>query len=300
MKVMVIVKATKASEAGVMPDEKLLADMGNYNEQLSKAGILISMEGLHPSSKGVRVRFSGTNRVVTDGPFTETNELIAGYWLWRVSSMAEAIDWVKRCPNPMTIDSDIEIREVFEADNFGEVFTPELREQEAAVRAQTLGLGPVKFENGRELLIAGLKQSYMFVSRDSIPSQWQRFLPHLSEIPGRIGDSSFGVCSSYRQDHGFDYMSGVEVSESVALPNGLTTLRIPAARYAVFNHCENVSTIAKTIDTICQQWLPESGLKPEAAPCIEHYRGDFNTKTGTGGIEIWIPIQKSGNEKASK
>jgi AraC family transcriptional regulator len=140
MKVMVIVKASKESEAGVMPDAKLLTDMGNYNEELAKAGILLLGEGLHPSSKGVRVRFSGTNRTVIDGPFAETNELAAGFWMWRVKSMAEAVEWVKRCPNPMLTDSEIEIRQVFEAEDFGDPFTPELREQEASLRAKTLGL----------------------------------------------------------------------------------------------------------------------------------------------------------------
>lgn len=135
MKVMVIVKATQDSEAGVMPSEQLLTEMGQYNEDLAKAGILLAAEGLHPSSKGVRVKFSGTNRSVTDGPFTETKELIAGFWLWQVESMEEALAWVKRCPNPMPGESEIEIRPVFTADDFGEEFTPELRAQEARVQA---------------------------------------------------------------------------------------------------------------------------------------------------------------------
>ena len=136
MKVMVIVKATRASEAGQLPSTELLAAMGKYNEELAQAGILLAGEGLQPSSRGARVRFSGTSRLVTDGPFAETNELIAGFWMWKVSSLAEAIEWVKRCPNPMIEDSDIEIRRVFEAEDFGDQLTPELREQEAAVRAR--------------------------------------------------------------------------------------------------------------------------------------------------------------------
>ena len=135
MKVMVIVKATKDSEAGVMPSKQLLTEMGNYNEELVKAGIMLAGEGLHPSSKGVRVRFSGKNRTVIDGPFAETKELIAGYWQWQVKSMEEAIAWVKRCPNPMPGESEIEIRPVFEAADFGEAFTPELREQEERIQA---------------------------------------------------------------------------------------------------------------------------------------------------------------------
>lgn len=136
MRVMVIVKATKESEAGEMPSTELLAAMGQYNEELVKAGVMQAGEGLHPSSRGKRVRFSGASRTVTDGPFAETKELIAGFWLWQVASMDEAVDWVKRCPNPMMSDSDIEIRPVFEADDFGEAFTPELREQEDRLRAQ--------------------------------------------------------------------------------------------------------------------------------------------------------------------
>jgi hypothetical protein len=131
---MVIVKATAESEAGVMPSTELLAAMGNYNEQLVKAGIMLAGEGLHPSSKGARVRFSGDKRTVVDGPFTETKELIAGFWLWQVRSKEEAIEWVKRCPNPMMSDSEIEIRQVFEAEDFGDSFTPELREQEDRIQ----------------------------------------------------------------------------------------------------------------------------------------------------------------------
>jgi hypothetical protein len=137
MRFMVVVKATKDSEAGVMPSEKLLADMGKYNEELVKAGVMLAGEGLQPSSKGKRVRFSGAKRTVIDGPFTETKELIAGFWLWQVRSMEEAIEWVKRCPNPFEEgESEIEIRQVFEADDFGAEFTPELRAQEERLRKQ--------------------------------------------------------------------------------------------------------------------------------------------------------------------
>jgi hypothetical protein len=136
MRVMVIIKASTDSEAGVMPSEQLLAEMGNFNEELVKAGVMLAGEGLHPSSKGVRVRFSGSQRTVTDGPFAETKELIAGFWIWKVASMQEAIEWARRCPNPMENESEIEIRPVFEAEDFGEAFTPELREQEQRLRAQ--------------------------------------------------------------------------------------------------------------------------------------------------------------------
>jgi hypothetical protein len=133
---MVMIKADENSEAGVLPDEKLLTAMGNYNEELVKAGVMLAGEGLHPSSKGARVKFSGEKRTVIDGPFIETKELIAGFWLWQVESMDEAIEWVKRCPNPMGVESEVEIRQVFEAEDFGAEFTPEAREQEARLRAQ--------------------------------------------------------------------------------------------------------------------------------------------------------------------
>ena len=137
MRFMVIVKATKESEAGVMPSTQLLTEMGKFNEELVKAGVMLAGEGLQPSSKGTRVRFSGKTRTVIDGPFAETKELIAGYWLWQVKSKEEAIEWVKRCPNPMPGESEIEIRQVFEADDFGAEFTPELRAQEERLRAET-------------------------------------------------------------------------------------------------------------------------------------------------------------------
>jgi hypothetical protein len=133
---MVMVKATKDSEDGVMPSEEMLAAMGKYNEELVKAGVMLAGEGLHPSSKGARVRFSGDDRSVIDGPFAETKELVAGYWLFQTKSLEEAIEWVKRCPNPMLEESEIEIRQVFEADDFGDEYSPELRERAERTRAQ--------------------------------------------------------------------------------------------------------------------------------------------------------------------
>ena len=136
MRFMILVKATADSEAGVMPSEQMLTEMGQFNEELVKAGIMQAGEGLHPSSKGARVRFSGKDRKVIDGPFAETKELVAGFWMWKCASLQEAIDWVKRCPNPMPGESEIEIRQVFEAEDFGAEFTPELREQEERLRTQ--------------------------------------------------------------------------------------------------------------------------------------------------------------------
>ncbi len=136
MRVMVLIKADQDSEAGVLPSEQLLTEMGAFNEELVKAGVMLAGDGLKPTSAGARVRFSGSQRTVIDGPFAETKELIAGYWIWQVESLDEAIAWVKRCPNPMGVESEIEIRPLFEAEDFGEAFTPELREQEARLRAQ--------------------------------------------------------------------------------------------------------------------------------------------------------------------
>ena len=136
MRVVVFVKANQDTEAGVMPSEQLLAEMGKYNEELVKAGIMLDGQGLHPSSKGARIKFSGPKRTVVDGPFTETKELIAGYWIWQVRSMDETIEWAKRCPNPTGAESVLEIRPIFEAEDFGAEFTPELREQEARIRSE--------------------------------------------------------------------------------------------------------------------------------------------------------------------
>ena len=137
MRFMVIVKASPDSEAGVMPDEAMLTAMGNYNEELAKAGVILAGEGLHPTSRGARVRFSGKKRTVIDGPFTETKELIAGFWIWQLNSLQEAIDWLKRCPNPHPGESEVEIRQIFEAEDFGAEFTPELRAQEDRILAQS-------------------------------------------------------------------------------------------------------------------------------------------------------------------
>jgi hypothetical protein len=136
MRFIVMVKASPESEAGVLPSQELLTEMGKFNEELVKAGVMLEGEGLHPSSKGARVKFSGSKRTVIDGPFTEAKELVAGFWVWQVRSKEEAIEWAKRCPNPTGADGELEIRQIFEADDFGAEFTPELREQEERLRAQ--------------------------------------------------------------------------------------------------------------------------------------------------------------------
>lgn len=137
MKFMVLIKADHNSESGVMPSEQLLTEMGRFNEELVKAGVMLAGEGLHPSAKGARVLFAGESRTVVDGPFAETKELVAGFWLWQCASLQEAINWVKRCPNPMSGETEVEIRQVFEAEDFGDAFTPELREQEQRLQART-------------------------------------------------------------------------------------------------------------------------------------------------------------------
>ncbi|WP_254512752.1 GyrI-like domain-containing protein [Anatilimnocola floriformis] len=290
MKVMVIVKATKDSEAGVMPGEELLTAMGNYNEELVRAGVMLAGEGLHPSSKGARVRFAGKNRSVIDGPFAETKELIAGFWLWQVKSLEEAIEWVKRCPNPHYEDCELEIRQVFAAEDFGAEFTPALREQEAALRAKTLGLEMPRFEDGKELLIAGLNERYTFETRVNIPAQWGRFCEYLGKVPGQVGQMSYGVSWNCEPKAGFDYLAGVEVSDTSQLPAGFSYVKIAAQRYAVFVHLLHVSKLPETIDTIWRKWVPDCGLAT-GEDCIERYTAEFNPATGLGGMEIWIPLK---------
>lgn len=290
MKVMVMVKASKSSEAGEMPSEKLLTAMGQFNEELANAGILLAGEGLQPSSKGVRVHFSGNRRTVIDGPFIETKELVAGYWLWRVKSMEEAIEWVKRCPNPMPEESDIEIRPLFEADDFGESFTPALREQEAAIRAKALGLGAVRFEHQEKRVIAGLNEHYTLATRGNIPMQWQRFLPYLGNIPGQKSNLAYGVCRCSGDDCSFDYLTGVEVSDTGSLPAEFSHVQLPEGRYAVFTHSGHVSLIPQTMDTIWMQWAPDCGLKLGNSPSFERITEAFDQTTGLGGIEIYLPL----------
>ena len=291
MKVMVMIKATRGSEAGEMPSEQLLAEMGRYNEELVKAGIMQAGEGLHPSSNGKRVRFSGSNRTVVDGPFAETKELVAGFWMWKVKSMEEAVEWVKRCPNPMTEDSEIEIRQVFSAEDFGEAFTPELREQEASIRAQSLGLGEPRFEQGRELLVAGIERRYTGDRRSEIPQQWEQFAPQIGKVPGQSGKIAYGVVRAMRDDRGIDYLTGVEVTDLKKLPADYRSVQIPAGRYIVFTHAGHVSEIGRTCDTIWSQWAPECGLVLAQSPWFERYTEAFNPQTGRGGIEIWLPLK---------
>lgn len=291
MKVMVIVKASRGSEAGEMPSEELLTQMGKYNEELAKAGIMLAGEGLQPSSKGVRVHFRGQDRLVSDGPFAETKELIAGFWIWRVPSMQQAIDWVKRCPNPMNEESYIEIRPVFEAVDFGECLTPELREQEAVIGAVNIGLAAPTFVDAPERLISGRSQTYTRENRSEIPQQWRLFVPHIGTIPGQVGRTTYGVCWKSKSDGGFDYLTGVELNAAEELPKDFTCVRLPAGRYAVFTHDKHVSEIPVTVDAIWREWAPDCGLEIATTPWFERYTEAFDPQTGSGGIEIWVPLQ---------
>ncbi len=290
MKVMVIVKAGKASEAGEMPSEKLLTEMGKYNEELVKAGVMLAGEGLQASSKGARVRFSGQERTVIDGPFAETKELIAGFWMWKVKSLEEAIAWVKKCPNPHDEPCELEIRPVFSADDFGPEFTPELREQEANLRAQSAGLGEIRFEQKPELRLAGEQQRYTMETRQNIPKQWCSFAPKNGTVPGQKDRASYGVCFNNGADCSFDYLSAVELKADAPTPAGFRSLTVPARRYAVFTVDKNVTLLPQTLEKIWTEWKPDCGLKVAHAPCVEHYAADFDP-AGQGGIEIWIPLE---------
>lgn len=292
MKVMVIVKATRDSEAGQMPSAELLQAMGKYNEQLLQAGIMLAGEGLHPSAKGARVRFSGNNRTVVPGPFAATEELIAGFWIWRVASLDDAIDWVRRCPNPMMVDSDIEIRPIFEAEDFGEALSPEMREQEARQRAQTLGLDRPRFELKPALRIAGPNRSYTEETRSQIADQWHQFAPQIGHVPGQVpGRVAYGVVWNNRPNCEFDYIAGVELRPGTAPPQGMQAIDLEARRWAVFMHQGNVALIGKTLEAIWGAWVPDCGLAIAKTPCVECYTEEFDPQTGTGGTEIWVPLE---------
>jgi predicted transcriptional regulator YdeE len=288
MRVMVIVKASPESEAGVLPDQALLTAMGNYNEELAKAGIILAGEGLHPTSKGKRVRFSGTQRTVIDGPFAETKELIAGYWMWKVASLDDAVAWLKKAP--FDGGTEVEIRPIFEADEFGDAFTPELREQEAAVRAISMKLNAPRFANAPERIIAGFNATYAFNDTSNIPAQWDYFAPHIGKVPGQQGTETFGVSWNCTKNS-FDYLAGVAVANDANLGSEYIAVRLPARRYAIFQHTGNIATIKTTFDTICNQWVPECGLKVANAPWLERYTEAFDPKTGDGGFEIWLPLE---------
>jgi predicted transcriptional regulator YdeE len=192
----------------------------------------------------------------------------------------------------MNEDSDLEIRPFFEADDFGEAFTPELREQEAVVLAKVLGLNAPTFPTGPKMVIAGINQSYTMETRVGIPQQWERFVPKAAAIPGQIGTTHYGVCWNTKPGCGFDYLTGVEVAQDARLPPEFQSLTLDPRRYAVFAHSGHVSAIPKTIDRVWSKWVPDCSLKIADAPCFERYTSEFNPGTGMGGMEIWIPLEE--------
>jgi predicted transcriptional regulator YdeE len=268
--------------------------MGKFNKELVQAGIMLAGEGLKPSSEGVRVRFSGADRTVIDGPFAETKELVAGYWLWQVKSMAEAIEWVKRCPNPMQEDSDIEIRALFQMEDFaandptGELAAAEER---LVAEIEKYAIDPPRIERIPERLIAGVNESYTPQTRQNIPAQWCRFAPQIGSVPGEVAGNSYGVCWNTNPECGFDYLTGVEVTSAERLPEGFQTVAIPAGRYLVFTHSKHVSKLAEAIDAIWSKWLPNSQYQTAESPCFERYTAEFDPNAGTGGMEVWVPLK---------
>jgi len=293
MKVMVFVKATKSSEAGLMPSVELLEAMTTYNEELVKHGIMLAGEGLKPSSQAARVRFSGAKRTVLDGPFAETKELVAGYWIWNVKSLEEAIEWVKKCPNPMPEDSDIEIRPIYELADFGDIVTPELKERFDNMQraADAAAVAPARFEQGRPLVLAGLNAHYTLETRAGIPAQWMKFVPYMGQVPGQVGKTTYGVSWNCQANCDFDYLCAVEVDGTAPRPAELTRLELMPQRYAVFVHEEHYSALPQLLEAIFGTWLPKSGFQPAEAPCFERYTEEFNPETGKGGTEVWIPVK---------
>ncbi|WP_437204111.1 GyrI-like domain-containing protein [Planctomicrobium sp. SH664] len=293
MKVMVIVKATKDSEAGVFPSQQLIVDMGNYNEQLVKAGIMLSGDGLQPSSAGARVYFKGPQRTVVDGPFTETKELVAGFWIWRVKSMEEAIEWALKCPNPHNEDCHIEIRPCYSGDDYAEWDeTGEMVAQENRLRAEVFGLSAPRYEQAGELRIAGSNARYTAQTRVNIPSQWEKFAPHIGYVPGQVGGmTAYGVIWNGNERGEFDYLCGVEISGTEALPQEMTSVQLSPQKYVVFTHEQHISKIHDTLQAIWNDWIPDSALKVVHGPWFEKYTEAFNPETGYGGTEIWIPVE---------
>lgn len=296
MRVLVLVKASKGNETGVISSDTFIQEMGFYTEALSKAGILLAGEDLLPSSYGIRVRMSGKERTVIHGPFQEIRDLLSAFWIWQVKSMEEAIDWVKKYPNPVPGESsfELEIRPLCTPDNF-ETVSPsgELRFAGDIPRTVSQGrpLDPPSFKQIKEKTIIGHNVTYDMESRTSIPDQWANFVPHLGKVPGQIGKDSYGVSWNFKKGSGFDYLCGVEVNPETAVPSLWARVTLPGQLYAVFTHKEHVSQLPEMIDAIWNDWIPFSGHKPSPKPCFEKYDESFNGETGMGGMEIWVPIE---------
>jgi AraC family transcriptional regulator len=262
---------------------------------LVKAGVMLAAEGLHPSSKGVRVQFDGKNRTVIDGPFAETKELIGGYWIWQVKSMQEAIEWLKRCPNPHEDGGVVEIRPIMSREDFLAMLSSENKafaeRLDLPAEMEKYQLETPRFENGHEMLIAGFNATYTFETRSNIPAQWQRFAPLIGKVPSQVGKASYGVCWNFKPGIGFDYLTGVEVSDASKLSADFSQVRISPQRYAVFTHLKHYSAIPQTIEAIWHKWLPNSEYTAAESPSFERYTEEYDPKTGMGGTEIWIPIK---------
>jgi predicted transcriptional regulator YdeE len=205
--------------------------------------------------------------------------------------MDEAIEWLKRCPNPHDEPCELEIRPVFSADDFGAEFTPELREQEASIRAKAIGLESPHFENGRAMTIAGLNETYTSETRNNIPKQWDRFAPQLGKVPGQVDKTAYGVCWNFQPNCGFDYLTGVEVANPTDLPANYRTVKLDSRRYIVFVHRGRISALPNTLEKIHKEWMPDCGLKLAKAPVFERYTERFDPQTGNGEVEIWVPLE---------
>ena len=188
-------------------------------------------------------------------------------------------------------DSDIEIRPYLEPEDFGEAFTHELQEQEAAIRARELGLSAPSFQLRPELVLVGINQTYTMESRIGIPQQWEQFVRQADSIPDTKGTTFYGVCWNTKPDCSFDYLTGVEVATAIHMPNEFTSLKVDARRYAVFAQTSHVSVLPKAIEKIWSKWVPDCGLKIANAPCVECYTSEFNPGTGMGGMKMWIPLE---------
>ncbi len=291
MKVLVIVKASKDSEAGKMPSSELISAMGKFNEELIKAGLFEMGAGLTASSHGARVKFAGSERTVIDGPFPETKELIAGFWIWNVKSMAEAIDWVRRCPNPHLDEGIVELRPFMGPECFGDSLTGEVAEQDAAVRALALGLGEIRYDTGRPMVMTGLAGSFTVQTAAKIPDLWMQFAPHIAKIPGVAhADVCYGVSFNQTREGSFDYLCGQEIAESAATPTNFTRLNIPGGRYVVVTHQGHISKLPETVGKMWREWLPETALKPAQSPWYERYDERWIPATGEGPVELWLPL----------
>ena len=261
--------------------EHCYADSLQLTRDLNERGQYLGASPLEPVALATSVRVRDGKRLVTDGPFAETREQLGGFFLIEAKDLDEAIDIASRIPGARK--GTVEVRPVLALAGLPEP---------AAGAAQSSAIAPARIEQGRDLLIAGLQSSYTNESRVSIPLQWQRFGAFLGRVPGQVGQASYGVCWSGDGQCDVEYLTGVEVKEAVGLPSEFQQVRLPARRYAIFEHREHISTIGATLDAIWSQWRPSSGDQCDAkSPWFERYDERFNPQTGAGVTEIWIPLR---------